>query len=580
MKINQDNSKGLNPIHIFWLLIWLILGLVLRLSNLDLKPASSIEIATIGYSLGHGFSAIPLDRLVSLETLLSPLRFDIGINYTNVLERLMQESTHPPLYFWLTHWWVKLWLHDGDLVSLQVARSLSAILGSLAIPAIFSLGWVAFRSRLVAHLAAVLMAISPYGIYLAQEARHYTLTILWVIASVTCLVKTIQLIHQRRTVSGWPISIWIVVNALGIATHYFFVLALGAEAIAILVFWLSNRREQTFKQWRSIYLVGCGTLVSCLAWLPVARGISDNDLTSWITTSFEPKEILEPISRLLAWVITMVMMLPVEGISTWGIIISALIILAVLIWVIPSLIQGWRSLLINPPTRMPTILLGSYLLSSIVIFFLIIYGMRKDISLAARYHFVYFPVFILLVAAAMAAYWERERFTFSNDASWWSKFYAQAIKNKVVVVLLILGFLGSLTVVNNLGFQKSRHSDRLAAHIRENSHFPALVAMTHETHSELRELIGLAFSFQRINSQDEFLTSQSTQFLLVQQYKNGVDTTLSSLSQILMEHPKPLDLFGVNLQVNEDKLPEIGCTIDSSIDLSNSGYRDRLYHCE
>ena len=580
MKTNQNNSQRLNSIHIFGLLIWLILGLILRFSNLDFKPASSIEVATIGYSLGHGFSTIPLDQIISLDTLLSPLRFDSGINYTNVLERLIQESTHPPLYFWLTHWWVKLWVHDGDLVSLQVARSLSAILGALAVPAIFSLGWVAFRSRLVAHLAAILMAISPYGIYLAQEARHYTLTILWVIASVTCLVKTIQLIQQKIAVRGWLIGIWIVVNALGIATHYFFVLALGAEAIAILVFWLSNPREQTFKQWRSIYLVACGTLVSGLVWLPVVRGISDNELTSWITTSFELKEILEPIPRILAWVITMVMMLPVEGIDTWGIIISALIMLTVLFWVIPNLVRGWRSLLINPQTRLPMIILGSYLLSSLVIFFLIIYGMRKDISLAARYHFVYFPVFILLVAAAMTACRNRATFTLPVSASIRSKFYGQDINNKVVTVLLIMGLLGSFTVVGNRGFQKSRHSDRLAAYIQENSNFPALVAMTHQTHSELRELIGLAFSFQRLSSQDGFSQSQLPQFLLVQQFKSGEDITLASLSQILTTQPKPLDLFGVNLQVNEEQFRELGCTIDTAIDLPNSGYRDRLYHCE
>ena len=577
MKTNQNRHL---LIHVLLFFTWLILGLILRLINLDLKPASSIEIATIGYSLGHGFSAIPLDQIISLETLLSPLRLNSAFTYRDVWERLMQESTHPPLYFWLTHWWIKLWAHNGDLVSLQVARSLSAILGALAIPAIFGLGWVAFRSHLVAHLAALLMAISPYGIYLAQEARHYTLTILWVIASVTCLVKAIQLIHQRISIPVWLSSIWIVVNALGIATHYFFVLALGAEAIAIIVFWLSNRREQTFKQWRSIYLVAWGTLGSGLVWLPVVRGISDNELTSWITTSYELKEILEPIPRMLAWVITMVMMLPVEGISTWGIIISALIMLTVLFWVIPSLIRGWRSLFINLQTRFPMIILGGYLLSSLVIFFLIIYGMRKDISLAARYHFVYFPVLILLVAAAMAACRNRATFTLSLETSMWRKFYHQAIKNKVVSILLIMGLLGAFTVIGNWGFQKSRHSDRLAAYIQDNSNFPALVAMTHQTHSELRELIGLAFSFQRLSSQDGFSRSQLPKFLLVQQYKSGENITLTSLSQILTTQSKPLDLFGVNLQVNEEQFRELGCTIDTAIDLPNSGYRDRLYHCE
>ncbi len=578
MKINQDNPKRLNSINILLLLVWLILGFILRFTNLDLKPASSIEIATIGYSLGHGFSTIPLDQIIPIETLLSPLRFDTAIGYADVLERLMQESTHPPLYFWLTHWWIKLWVHDGNLVSLKVARSLSAIWGVLAIPAIFGLGWMTFRSRLMAHLAAVLMATSPYGIYLAQEARHYTLTILWVIASVTCLIRAIQLIEQKISVPIWLGCVWILVNALGVATHYFFILALGAEAIAIIVFWLLNRREHSLKHWRSIYLVALGTLVSCLVWLPIVRGISDNELTSWIQTSFEFNKIFEPIFRLLGWIITMVMMLPVEGTSILVTIFSALIILGVLIWAIPSLIQGWRSQLVNPQTRLPMIILGSYLLGSIVIVFLVIYGIGKDISLAARYHFVYFPVFILLVAVAITACLEKETATLPGGASIWGKFYL-AINNKVVVVLLIMGLLGSLTVVGNLGFQKSRHSDRLAAYIREASTFPAVVAMTHQTHSELRELIGLAFSFERLNSQDEFLPSQLSQFLLVQQNKDGVDVTLSTLSQILTAQSKPLDLFGVNLEVNEDKLSQLGCTRDTTVDLPNSGYRDRLYHC-
>ncbi|MGL5835473.1 MAG: glycosyltransferase family 39 protein, partial [Waterburya sp.] len=220
------------------LLVWVGLGLGIRLLNLDFKPPASIEISTIGYSLGHGFKRIPLDQVVDLNTLLAPLRLDKTIGYPEVFKRLLEESTHPPLYFWLTRWWASLWLKDGDLVSLQLARSLSTVFGTLAIPGIFALGWRAFRSRLVGHFAAILMAFSPYGVYLAQEARHYTLTVLWVIASLACLVETLRLIHQKSRIPFWLSLLWIVVNCLGIATHYFFVLVLGAEAIAVLIFWL------------------------------------------------------------------------------------------------------------------------------------------------------------------------------------------------------------------------------------------------------------------------------------------------------------------------------------------------------
>lgn len=556
------------------LITWLILGSILRFTNLDLKPASSIEIATIGYSLGHGFSAIPLDQIISLETLLSPLGIDFTIGYPDVLQRLMQESTHPPLYFWLTHWWIKLWVQDSSLVSLQIGRSLSAIFGVLAIPGMFGLGWVAFRSRWVGHLAAVLMAISPYGIYLAQEARHYTLTILWVIASITCLIRVIQLISQRIPIPIWLGLVWILVNALGVATHYFFILALGAEAIAVVGFWLFNYRQISFKYWYRLGIIGCGTLASCLVWLPVVRGISDNDLTSWIQTSYEFKEIWEPIPRLLAWMITMVMLLPIEGTALLVTILSAVVILIILIWTIPILIQGLRSQLVNPQTCLPMIILGSYLLGAIAIVFLVIYGLRKDISLAARYHFVYFPVLLVIIAACCS----RKTSALPNSPSIGSKFYPTK-NNQVIILLLIMGLLGSITVVSNYGFQKSRHSDRLAAYIQENSTFPTVVAMTYQTNSELRELMGLALSFHRLNSQDRLPFPQLPQFLLVQQNKDEANTDLSSFSKILKAQPKPLDLIAVNLKIEDTSLSQLDCTRDTTIDLANSGYRDRFYHC-
>ena len=221
-KFDDDcqNRQRLIGVGLFW--AGICLGAILRFLNLDSKPASSIEIATIGYSLGHGFGEIALDRLLSLDILLAPLRLDTGIGYGEVLTRLTTESTHPPLYFWLTHWWLNLWTENGELVSLQLARSLSAIFGILTIPATFYLSWISFRCRLTAHLAALLTAISPYGIYLAQEARHYTLTILWLILALICLIKSLQIVQKQMLIPLWLSCVWIIINALGVATHYFF----------------------------------------------------------------------------------------------------------------------------------------------------------------------------------------------------------------------------------------------------------------------------------------------------------------------------------------------------------------------
>ncbi|MBE9044076.1 hypothetical protein IQ255_06605 [Pleurocapsales cyanobacterium LEGE 10410] len=565
MKSNHHNHQAKHRedrdrlINILLLLSWTTIGLILRFTNLALKPASSIEIATIGYSLGHGFAAIPLNEIVSPDTLLSPLHLDTSLGYSDVYTRLIQESTHPPFYFWLTHWWLKLWFADGDLVSLQMARSLSSIFGVLAIPAIFGLGWVACRSRLVAHFAALLMAISPYGIYLAQEARHYTLTVLWIIASVTCLVKSIQLIQQKNSPPRWLSLVWILINALGVATHYFMAIALGAEAIAIIVVWLFKHRQLGFNYWRGLFLAGCGTFASCLVWLPLARGISNNELTSWIQTSFALNDIWQPPLLLIAWIQTMVMLLPVERVATAIAIISVLTIEIIVIWAIPKLVKGWRWQINSSADNLAILTIASYLIGSVLLFLLIIYGLGRNLSLAARYHFVYFPALILLIAVALANCWRSQ------------------LNRRVVVVLLSMGLLGSLTVINNYGFNKSRQSDRLAALIQTTSSNP-LIIMSHKTHSETRELISLAYSFHRLNVSNN-PQSATPQFLLNPSLVDDIDPSLYNLDRAIAR-TKPLDLWAINLGIAEKSLNQIRCFRNTARDLPETGYRDRLYHCE
>lgn len=576
---NRHNNSS-NRLHLLLLLGWLAIGMVLRFTNLDAKPASSIEIATMGFSLGHGFAQIPLDRVISESTLLSPLRFDAAVSSADVVNRLMTESTHPPLYFWLTFWWTKLFSSNGEVdASLEIGRSLSTIFGALAIPAIFSLSWVAFRSKLVAYLAAVLMAVSPYGIYLAQEARHYTLSILWIIASVTCLIIATQCIDRRTKLPIWVGCIWVLVNGLGMATHYFFCLALGAEALVIvgLWYWDFNRKNQaqfSFSYWWSIGAVGLGTLAGCLVWLPVASGISNNELTDWIQTSYDLNDIWQPIPRLMAWLITMVMLLPIEGVPTEAIVISALVVVLFLIWLVPALIRGGQSSL-DSELSLPLKVLIGYWLGTIAIYLVVIYGLDKDISLAARYHFVYFPVVIVLIAVALANLWQAKA-SISTKRHW---FYAEG--KRVAVIMLLMGFIGSLTVINNYGFQKSRHSDSLAGHILATSKVSSIVATTYETSSQLRELIALALSFERVSSQTKFLSqSKFPQFLLVRQKDaNNQDIGFSTLSKILASQPKPLDLWGINLKVDSENLSQLNCIEDSESQLSDSGYQNHLYHC-
>lgn len=128
-----------------WVLLglWMVIGGVLRFTNLDAKPPWTDEFATMVFSLGNDFRSVPLNQVISLDTLLQPLRVSGDVGIGNVVSLLLQEDNHPPLYFVLVHLWVHLWQDVGEYVDVGVVRSLPALLGILSIPGVYFLGKIA-----------------------------------------------------------------------------------------------------------------------------------------------------------------------------------------------------------------------------------------------------------------------------------------------------------------------------------------------------------------------------------------------------------------------------------------------------
>jgi uncharacterized membrane protein len=620
---DRQNNKNI-WFHGLLLLVWTSIGLGLRFANLGAKSPSSIEISTLGFSLGHGFSGIPLDKAIAIDTLLSPLQLEPTINPNDVIHRLVTESNHPPLYFVLGHFWLKFWAWGDEIDALWIARSLSALFGVVAIPAIFGLCKLAFRSLVVAQIAAALMAVSPYGIYLAQEARHYTLSIIWIIASLSCLVAATSYQNRRTIIPLWLVCVWILINSLAIATHYLFSLVLVAESLVIAGFWLkdlfnkakvganghsplqksahlsaspkSNERSEGSRvkskdsllsslsslspplphsptpplphshSWLRIYAVGLGTLVGALVWLPVARNVSDNELTDWIQTSFQLSDLWEPIPRFLAWWITTIFLLPVEGTPLVVTVVSGAIALLALSRIVPAIVRGIKIQMASPSSRLSILILGGFWLGAIAIFLAIIYGYGKDLSKAARYHFVYFPAAIAIVGAALAVHWQNEKQNISSS-------FLKATGKPIVIFVLLMGLLGGMTVVSNYGFQKSKQADRLAAQIQDISKVPVLIAMTYESHAQLRTLMALGVEFKR-----SWASLNSPRFLLLRGDGDNSDATLSKLEAILNRLPKPLDFWGVDFLIDNDDLEAFRCEKDER-DFPSHGYRYWLSHC-
>lgn len=579
------------------LTVWVLIAIGLRLTHLNAKPPWTDEFSTLVFSLGNSFLPVPLDQPISVDVLLQPLQPQPTANIKDVWKHLSSESNHPPLYFFLTHWWMRLFPTHEGLVSLWGARSLAAVFGAASIPAVYALSKLAFRSRVVSHCAAAMMATSPYGIFLAQEARHYTLAILWVIASLACLVIASRHIQNRTQIPIWVALSWVGINAIGIATHYFFTLSLCSEALVLLFLawrqWRQgDKKEQGEKllahlsishsPWLRIYAVATGTFVAALVWLPVfLQNSYGGKLTEWIQGPRTGMAWINPIFQAIAAWITMISLLPVEAPYLPLVIASGILMLIFFIWAVPILVRGIKVQLKQPQTRLMVQVFVSLVVGAIALFFIFTYFFGIDLTRGARYNFVYFPAVIVLLGASLHVCWHHPILA---KGRWGIN------GKKAVVIIWLMGLVSAISVVCNLGYQKYYRPDLFVELIEQTSHVPVLISTTQKTHVQIGEMMGIAreFKITKVLNRENFgkdLSQNSIQntkytsplFLLAHQDEDP-STSTSALQNTLKTLPRPFDLWLVNFYANEPEEVK-NCVADTKSLPAVNGYEYKLYHC-
>ncbi|WP_414517474.1 glycosyltransferase [Nostoc sp. PCC 9305] len=615
----------------FWvnllpILIWLIVGISLRLTNLTAKPPWTDEFATLVFSLGNTFLSVPLDRAIAPDILLQPLQLNPAATIGDVIHNLATQDSHPPLYFVLAYLWMKLFPSDGGLVSLFGARLLPAIIGAASIPCVYVLGRVAFRSSLVGNLTAAMMAVSPYGVFLAQEARHYTLAILWVIGSLTCLVIATRHIQNRTPLPIWVALFWIGINALGIATHYFFTLTLCTEVVVLIFLaWLQLQTSSSPSElgrvkgkgeggkvlnplpfplspfpsphpaflgwqttsskfsllfsppWRRIYAVAVGTCVAGLIWIPtLLENENRGALTEWIRGSRVGLDWLSPIFQALGTLIAMISLLPVESSQALVVIPSGVVMLTFFIWAVPILLRGIKIQLQHPENRMMIQVVAGVVISAIAIFFIFTYFLGIDLTRGARYNFVYFPAIVVLLGASLAVCWHppQEWMETEQGKNGITSIGKWGINGKKAVMLIwLMGFFSAVTVICNLGYQKYYRPDLFVQLIQQTSPTPVLIATTHKTYVHTGEMMGVAREIKLANS------LQNPLFLLAHQDRDPNTSTIA-LENTLKQLPRPFDLWLVNFHAPVAETVKTCVASDTQSLPPVDGYEYELYHCQ
>ncbi|MBD2100158.1 glycosyltransferase family 39 protein [Leptolyngbya sp. FACHB-261] len=290
-----------SPLNARFQLVWLrpliivvlLLGIFFRFANLDHRIYWADEAYTsfrISGSTQTEFRKLqngPVFSVQELQQQYQQVNPQKGLMAT--LRGLAKEEPQlTPLYFVLVRFWAE-WFGD----SVAMVRSLSAVISLLAFPAIYWLCLELFGAPLTGWIGMALIAVSPFHLLFAQEARPYYL---W---AVTILVSCAALLRAQRLQNRSSWGIYAATVALGFYSHLFFALVSIAHGCYVLV--MENFRLT--RRFIAYLLASAAGLLAFLPWLVV---MADNlSITQKVTAASVSAERTPLLDLAKVWILNL-----------------------------------------------------------------------------------------------------------------------------------------------------------------------------------------------------------------------------------------------------------------------------------
>lgn len=241
----------------FFIGVLLVLGVWFRFVNLDGKFYWYDEVFTSlrvsGYTETEAVQQVSDGQVIGIPDLQKYQHPNQEKSVIDTIKGLaVEEPQLPPLYFVLARFWVQ-----GLGYSVVVIRSLSALISLLAFPCLYWLCRELFTAPEVVWMAMGLLAVSPFHILYAQEARPYSLYPVMVLLSCASLLRAMR----RQTKLSW--GIYSATVALGLYTHLF----CGLVAIGHGIYVVVNQGCRWKKTVASYLLASIAALLVFAPWI-------------------------------------------------------------------------------------------------------------------------------------------------------------------------------------------------------------------------------------------------------------------------------------------------------------------------
>ncbi len=309
-------------------------------------------------------SALWLDEALSVNIASLPL---------DEIPGALRRDGHPPLYYWLLHGWMAAF-GDGDVA----VRSLSGAIGVVALP----LAWVAgglLGSRRAATTALLVVALSPFAVRYATEARMYSLVMLLVLAGFVALMKLV-----RGGGVGWAVGLG-AASGLLLWTHYWSIYLLAAVVAVLAWRWYRTPPERA-QALQGLVAIATGSLPFVL-WLPSLLEQAAHTGTPWAEPSRPAVVVVDTLDAMGGGAFS-------EA-RTYGIVLAVITILAAF----TATGDDGRLLLVDRPTSnlrwVVAVVVGTLAVGTVV-------GYVTGAAFAARYAAVVAPLILLIAAVGLA----------------------------------------------------------------------------------------------------------------------------------------------------------------------------------
>ncbi|MEG4441204.1 glycosyltransferase family 39 protein [Microcoleus sp. AT9_B5] len=220
------------------IVVILITGIWFRFTNLDRKVYSFDESITSLRISGYTWTEMVQQDFQGQTICVADLQrkyqqINPQKTWWNTVKGLATEEPQlSPLYFILARFWVQLF--DPQVATV---RSLSALISLLVFPSIYWLCWELFRSASVGWVAVTIVAVSPFHVLYAQEARPYMMFAVLVLLSNAILLRAIALQKSPAT-SKLSKAIWFIYAialTLGLYSSLLFFLVIFAHGIYVII---------------------------------------------------------------------------------------------------------------------------------------------------------------------------------------------------------------------------------------------------------------------------------------------------------------------------------------------------------